>query len=158
VASEGTFSHPKDGQSGGGVKPPIHSANAPFRTAFCRAFNLSEERFEVVVLRRCFPWWSRALGSLVLALKPDVFRREFRTLAQLGRTTDPTQFAAEFEAYLYETVRDKAQFRTRTLGLRLSRRRFERLAAEVRRRQRGEAGRERVVTEQGTPAGSAGRG
>ena len=158
MASEGTLSHPKVGHAGGGVKPPIHSANAPFRTAFCRAFNLSEERFEVAVLRRCFPWWSRALGAVVLAVNPGVFRREFRTLAQLGRATDPSQFAAEFEAYIYETVRDKAQFRTRTLGLRLSRRRFERLAAEVRSRLRGEGRGEPVGTGEGTPAGSAGRG
>ncbi len=83
------------------------------------------------MLRRCFPWWSRALGSLVLLLKPAVFQREFLALGQLGRATHPSQFGPEFEAYVYETVRDKARFRTRTLGLRMSRRRFERLAWEV---------------------------
>lgn len=65
-----------------------------------------------------------------------VFRREFRVIAQLGRTTEPSQFGPEFEAYVYESVRDKVQFRMRTLGLRLSRRRFEKLAAEVRKRSR----------------------
>lgn len=157
MASQGTFCVPKADLAGGGVKPPIHSANAPFRTAFCRAFNLSEERYEVAVLRRCFPWWSRALGIVVLALNPGIFRREFRTLAQLGRTTDPSQFAPEFEAYIYETVRDKAEFRTRTLGLRLSRRRFERLAAEVRRRLRDENPGKSVSMGEGTPAGSTGQ-
>ncbi len=116
------------------VKPPLPTKLMPFRTAFCRAFNLSDERFEAAVLRRCFPWWSRALGSVVLGVNPGIFRREFRVITQLGRSTDPSQFGAEFEAYVYETVRDKARFRTRRLGLRLSRRRFERLAAEVRRR------------------------
>jgi hypothetical protein len=79
------------------------------------------------------------LGSLVLALRAGVFQREFRVIAQLGRCTHPSQFGPEFEAYVYETVRDKDQFRTRTLGLRLSRRRFERMAVEVWRRAWGGA-------------------
>ncbi|MGE3312048.1 MAG: hypothetical protein AB7O66_18950 [Limisphaerales bacterium] len=67
----------------------------------------------------------------MLSLKPAVFQREFRAIGQLGRATHPSHFGPEFEAYLYETVRDKARFRTRTLGLRMSRRRFERLAWQV---------------------------
>lgn len=104
----------------------------PFRTACCRALELPEEKFEVAVVRRCFPWWSRALGNLWVTLNPGSFRREFRLLAQLGRATHPSQFQAEFEAYQYELVRDKVHFRARTLGLRVSRRRFERLAMSVR--------------------------
>ena len=119
------------------VKPPEPTAQEPFRAAFCRAFNLPETAFEGWTLRRCFPWWSRPLGMLVLLVKPGVFHREIRTLGQLGRATHPAQFGAEFEAYVYESARDKVGFRTRTLGLRLSRRRFERLAVEVRRRTRG---------------------
>lgn len=121
------------------MKPPRHAAHEPFRTAFCRAFSLSEERFEAAILCRCFPWWSRVLGIVVLALRPGIFRREFRLIAQLGRATHPTQFGPEFEAYVYEMVRDKIQFRTRTLGLRLSRRRFERLAVQVWRQTWGES-------------------
>lgn len=114
-----------------GVSASHPSAREPFRTAFCRTSNLSDERFERFVLRRCFPWWSRAIGAVVLALRPGLFQREFRVIAQLGRCTHPSQFGPEFEAYVYETVRDKARFRTRTLGLRLSRRRFERMAGEI---------------------------
>jgi len=135
---EGKFCHPNVGKSKAVVKPLHHAAHEPFRTAFCRTFNLSDERFEVVVLRRCFPWWSRALGAVVLALRSGMFQREFRVIAQLGRATHPSQFGPEFEAYVYETVRDKAHFRTRTLGLRLSRRLFERLAVQVWRQSWGE--------------------
>ncbi|MBL9128795.1 MAG: hypothetical protein JNL97_14170 [Verrucomicrobiales bacterium] len=118
------------------MKPPEHAAQEPFRTAFCRTFELTEDRFEGAVLRRCFPWWSRWLGTLLLVSNRGMFHREFRVIGQLGRATDPRQFASEFESYVYESVRDRARFRTRTLGLRLSRRRFERLAEEVRRRAR----------------------
>ena len=114
------------------MKPHEHAAQEPFRAAFCRAFDIPEERFEGAILRRCFPWWSRLLGTLVLAVNRGIFQREFRVIGQLGRATEPAQFGPEFEAYVYETARDKAHFRTRTLGLRLSRRRFERLAAQVR--------------------------
>lgn len=136
------------------MKPPEPTAQEPFRAAFCRAFNLPETAFEGWMLRRCFPWWSRPLGMLVMLVKPGVFQREMRTLGQLGRATHPAQFGAEFEAYVYESARDEVRFRTRTLGLRLSRRRFEHLAAEVRRRTRGSQAWPTVTTA-GTGSSSA---
>lgn len=109
------------------------SGSAPtFREAFCRRFEVAPERFSPEVLRRCFPPASRILGSLLLSLRPSLFQRELEVIERLGQVTDDTLVKSELEGYVYETVRDRAGFRTRTLGLRLSRRQFLRVLRESR--------------------------
>ncbi len=112
------------------MDPSHDTRGMDFRTAFCQKYRCAEADYERSVLRRCFPWWVRALGSIVLALNPRLFRRELALISRLGAARDETPLRQELEGYAYENARDK-QFRTETLGLRLSRRRFVRLMRTV---------------------------
>lgn len=94
-----------------------------FRQAYCRLRRCSPEAFARSVLRRSFPPLARPLGSLLLALKPEMFRRELVLIGRLGDGTGEAGLRGELEGYVYENDRDKP-FRVVTLGLRLSRRRF----------------------------------
>ena len=116
---------------------------APFREAFCRCYGCPSEQFEVLVLRRSFPLWAQLPGTILLAIRPQMFRRELALIGRLGEAQDESQVKQELEGYAYENARDKP-FRTETLGLRLSRRRFiqlmRRVMAQDRMRAGGDAG------------------
>jgi hypothetical protein len=101
-----------------------------FRIAFCEKYRCEPDRFESAVLRRCFPWWVRWPGSMLLSLSPRLFRRELSLISRLGHAQNPSQIRQELEGYAYENARDRS-FRTETLGLRLSRRRFVHLMRRV---------------------------
>jgi hypothetical protein len=101
-----------------------------FRIAFCQKYRCAPEQFERAVLRRCFPWWSRLPGAVLLGLNPRIFRRELSLIARLGEAQNASQVRQELEGYAYENARDRS-FRTESLGLRLSRRRFVRLMRRV---------------------------
>lgn len=75
-------------------------------------------------------------GSIALAMNPKWFRRELALIERLGEVTSESQLRQELEGYAYENARDKS-FRTETLGLRLSRRRFVELVRKVRPRLEG---------------------
>ena len=107
--------------SSGTLKAP-----ATFRDAYCARFGCPPDQFEKAVLRRCFPPWSRPLGALLLALKPQSFRRELAMLGRLSGSPGEGSLRGELDGYVYENQRDKP-LRVRTFGLRLSRRRFLRL-------------------------------
>jgi hypothetical protein len=102
-----------------------------FRVAFCQVFGVGPDRYAAAALRRCLPPFSRPLGALVLLLAPRVLRRELAVMEELGGVAEVSEFKRVLESYVYEIARDKAHFRTRTLGLRISRRRFLRLARAV---------------------------
>lgn len=82
------------------------------------------------MLRRSFPLWARLPGTVLLALRPRWFSRELALIRRLGDVENESQVRQELEAYAYENSRDRS-FRTETLGLRLSRRRFLRVMREV---------------------------
>jgi hypothetical protein len=103
---------------------------AQFREAYCRRYGCPVERFEVLVLRQSFPVWVRVPGSILLAIRPQWFRRELALIGRLGEARHESQVKQELEGYAYENARDK-HFRTETLGLRLSRRRFIQLMRRV---------------------------
>ncbi|MBX3744965.1 MAG: hypothetical protein KF833_06610 [Verrucomicrobiae bacterium] len=69
-------------------------------------------------------------------MNPKWFRRELALIERLGEVTSESQLRQELEGYAYENARDKS-FRTETLGLRLSRRRFVELVRKVRPRLEG---------------------
>lgn len=112
------------------MSSPQNGHEDSFRAAFCRKYRCRPERFEAAVLRRCFPLWARPLGSLLVVLKPGWFRRELSLIDRLGTARTESQVKQELEGYAYENARDKS-FRTESLGLRLSRRRFVFLMREV---------------------------
>lgn len=98
-----------------------------FQEAFCRRHRCAPESFSKLVLRRSFPPWVRPLGSLVLAVRPTLFRRELALIHRLGTANaGEAGLRAELDSYVYENERDKP-FRVVSLGLRLSRRRFLRV-------------------------------
>jgi hypothetical protein len=68
----------------------------------------------------------RPLGTILLILRPAMFRRELSMLSRLAGSPSESALRGELEGYVYENERDKL-FRVRTLGLRLSRRRFLRI-------------------------------
>ena len=110
--------------SGQGSSVPL------FRDAFCRRFGCAPTNFEKAILRRCFPPIVRPLGTILLTLRPEMFRRELTMLARLAASPSESALRGELEGYVYENERDKP-FRVRTLGLRLSRRRFVRIYRNV---------------------------
>ncbi len=112
------------------MNPDTGKALNTFRDAFCARFHCAPHQFEKAVLRRCFPAWSRPLGALVLALKPQSFRRELAMLGRLGGGPGERGLRGELDGYVYENQRDKP-VRVRTFGLRISRRRFLRLYQAV---------------------------
>lgn len=97
------------------------------REAFCRRSHCRPEAYEFVMLRRCFPWWNRLPGALFLALRPSWFGRELELIRQLGSIRSVSEARQELENYGYENQRDHS-LRIRWFHLRLSRRRFLRLA------------------------------
>lgn len=112
------------------VEPSSNPDRPDFRTSFCKKYRCSTERYETAVLSRCFPLWVRPLGVLLLALKPHLFRRELALISRLGGVVGDANLRQELEGYAYENARDK-RFRTESLGLRLSRRRFVHLVRTV---------------------------
>lgn len=108
------------------------------------------------MLRRCFPLHVRLVGTVMLALSPQTFRRELALIARLGATTNDSSVKPELEGYAYENQRDKS-FRVRTLGLRLSRRKFIRMLHELRARGEGEGEQVRGAGGSGGKAGSGAR-
>jgi hypothetical protein len=107
------------------------SAELPtLREAFCRRFHCRPDAFEPAVLRRCFPWWSRLPGAIALALRPSWFNRERELIRQLGCIRSVAEARQELENYGYENQRDRS-LRIRWFHLRLSRRRFLRLARQT---------------------------
>ena len=65
------------------------------------------------------------MGTVLLSIRPGMFWRELALLQRLGQVERESagMVRGELEGYAYENQRDKS-FRTETLGLRLSRRRF----------------------------------
>jgi hypothetical protein len=63
-------------------------------------------------------------------VNPRIFRRELSLISRLGEAQNASQVRQELEGYAYENARDRS-FRTESLGLRLSRRRFVRLMRRV---------------------------
>lgn len=113
------------------MSEPSDIAQTSFRSAYCRKFGCRPERFAASVLRRCFPILVRIQGSIALAMNPKWFQRELALIDRLGEVTSESQLRQELEGYAYENARDKT-FRTETLGLRMSRRRFVELLRRVR--------------------------
>lgn len=106
------------------------SVGPAFRAAFCERYQCATGDFETAVLRRCFPLWARVPGTILLAIKPHLFRRELTLINRLGDARNESQARQDLEGYAYENMRDKS-FRTESLGLRFSRRRFLRLMHSV---------------------------
>lgn len=73
---------------------------------------------------------ARPLGTILLALQPQMFRRELSMIERLAGSPSESALRVELEGYVYENQRDKP-FRVQTLGLRLSRRRFLRIYRSV---------------------------
>ncbi len=109
---------------------PADPAADTFRDLFCRRHRCDAAAFERAVLSRCFPPLASPLGRALLLLRPAGFRRELTLIAVLGQARNESGVRRELEGYVYENQRDKS-FRTQTLGLRLSRRRFLRVFREV---------------------------
>lgn len=83
------------------------------------------------MLIRCFPVWAQLPSVLALWLNPRLFRRELTLISRLAEVRSESQVRQELESYVYENQRDRL-FRTESLGVRLSRRKFVRLMREVR--------------------------
>lgn len=105
-------------------------SSTTFRDAFCRRFGCEPNRFEKAILRRCFPLTVQPLGAVLLLIRPGMFARELAMLSRLAGAPNESALRGELEGYVYENQRDRP-FRVRTLGLRLSRRRFLRIYRTV---------------------------
>ncbi len=73
-----------------------------FRRAYCDLFGCSDEAFDRHLFwrslyRRSLPW-----AALIWMVHREFFRRDLRTIQQLGICTSPDEFRSELKAFDYE--------------------------------------------------------